>query len=480
MKSVIGKLRGLGAASFGAAAVVSVFVASRLYYSKLGVSFEIGTLHYDHLLDLELLTDRLLLSLFELHSQPPLYNLLTGVALKLSASRPEFVLEPLFLGCGLWIGLCSYWLLLALSLRVRAATFVACAIVAAPALVAYENWYFYPHLAQAGLIGGVAFLARSGGRPGRALWVSALHFAALSLTWSLFHPLFFASVAGIAIAFAVRSERWRVFKCFAAPGLLVLALCLKNLALFGFFGTSSWAAQNLYKNVTNVLGAERVAFEARRGAVWDVEPFLSPEHALREFQLDPARSGSPALDRTTKLRPLGANNLNHRVYPAVAKFYSASARRLIAAFPRAYLEETRRLTVPLFFDSVTSYRDLRSNRRALGGLADAFDALDASIEVQACLAVGVLSWFLLAFREQRLLACVALAGLSWVSSAGLFGEFGENYRFRYQILFLVWILSAAGYAALGRAVERRWSVEPSDARESERSAAAERRPEECA
>ncbi len=47
---------------------------------------------------------------------------------------------------------------------------------------------------------------------------------------------------------------------------------------------------------------------------------------------------------------------------------------------------------------------------------------------------------------RRLLAFSALV-LSWVTIAGIFGEWGENYRFRYDIVWLAWMTALGGYVA---------------------------------
>jgi hypothetical protein len=213
----------------GALAVALAFFASRLVYRACGVRFDSSTIAYfAQLLDPVFLRDRLAESLFYLHAQPPLYNLLTGVALKIAPDTPEKVLAPLFMACGLYTGLCAYVILLRLRVPVVGAFVVAAAIVVSPPFVLYENWYFYPHLNVAWLIGATAWLAQSRGRPGREMAISAAHLGGLCLTRSFFHPVFFAIAAVLMVALVAPGVRRRALACFAVPGLLVFALCLKN------------------------------------------------------------------------------------------------------------------------------------------------------------------------------------------------------------------------------------------------------------
>jgi hypothetical protein len=65
------------------AVIVAVFVASRIAAYAAGIRFDADPLTwYWQYIDTVLLKERLLESLYYLHSQPPLFNLLLGVTLK--------------------------------------------------------------------------------------------------------------------------------------------------------------------------------------------------------------------------------------------------------------------------------------------------------------------------------------------------------------------------------------------------------------
>jgi hypothetical protein len=254
--------------ALSAALVVIGFCVSRYWYRSRGVSLDVSPIAYfDQLIDPSLLKTRLWESLFYLSGQPPLYNVLTACALKLSPAAPALILGPVFFVCGLYIGLSLYVILIRLRVPAPLAAVVAVAIVSAPTFVLYENWYFYPHLNVTWLVGGMAWLASSRGRPGPAMAIAAGHFAGLVLTRSLFHPMFLLLTALVTALCVAPGQRRRALACFALPAVLVFGWCAKNQALFGFFGTSSWASRNVSRSVETLLGTARVQREKRRGVL---------------------------------------------------------------------------------------------------------------------------------------------------------------------------------------------------------------------
>ena len=72
-------------------AVLAITAAGRLLYYLSGVHFDASTLApYMQFIDQELLTSRLLESLWFYHANPPLLNLFTGVVLKAFGEHSTF------------------------------------------------------------------------------------------------------------------------------------------------------------------------------------------------------------------------------------------------------------------------------------------------------------------------------------------------------------------------------------------------------
>jgi len=444
------------------AVVGGAFALSRVGYFLSGVRFDVSPIReFSQLLDPFLLRTRLAESLLYLHAQPPLYNLLTGLALKLAPASPARVLFPFFMACSLYQGFCLDFILKELGIPRRVAATLAAVIVASPQLALYESWYFYPHLNVTWLLGAVAWLAASGGRAGRAMLIAAAHLTGLVLTRSLFHPLFYLLATGLVGLLVERAERRRALACFVLPGLLVGALCLKNLALFGFAGTSSWASRNVCHAVSDLLGPERVK-EAERTHTFTpaihTDWFETGKDNARIFRLHLRRTRVPALDQNLKRSAPHLPNFNHQSYPLTQAFYAEDALALVRAFPVAYLRGVLTQSLPAFFRHVDSDWYFERNREAILPVARAFDRVETRGRAVVGLGLVLALWRAAARRSsraERLVLAFALLAIVWVGVVGVLGEFGENYRFRYKVLWLTWVVAAAGYAAYAPAFARR-------------------------
>lgn len=76
--------------------LLAIFLVSRLLYYWAGIRFDARPLtSFFQILDLELLRHRLLETIFYLHVQPPAFNLLIGVLLKIFPilTRQHFTLS---------------------------------------------------------------------------------------------------------------------------------------------------------------------------------------------------------------------------------------------------------------------------------------------------------------------------------------------------------------------------------------------------
>ena len=183
--------------------IVCAFALSRWAYYQTGVRFNSDPVYYfAQLLDPHLLSHRLLESLFYLHAQPPLFNLLTGVGLKLGGDHVHWLLWALYLCVAFAVLVLFSQTLRRLAVPPWMAIAVSLAFCCAPPFVLYENWYFYPLLELLCVQLAAYTLLRSQGRPGGWLTAALWTLAALVSLRSLYHPLYFvlavAAVAGLA------------------------------------------------------------------------------------------------------------------------------------------------------------------------------------------------------------------------------------------------------------------------------------------
>ena len=313
-----------------------------------GLRFDADIAGYWHVLDLPLLRDDLVRSLFYLHSQPPLYNLFLGLVLKCvpEAAAPA-VFESVFLAFG-YLGILGiYALLLELGTPRRAALAAALVQTLSTTWLVYESWLFYT-LPTAVLITwasvGLARAAR-GSAPAAAAFAASV--ATLSWTRATYQPVWVAAALALLLVAVragtprVRSTAWRVSIVALA---LTLALPAKNYLLVGSFTSSSWLGMNLARMTTERLDEATRAEWVRTGrlsAVAALPPF-SPLSAYPEEwrALPPGVPLHPALLEPSKAE--GSPNLNHAAYVRIGREYGRAAVEVIRSRPGVYLGAVRR------------------------------------------------------------------------------------------------------------------------------------------
>lgn len=151
-----------------AAILVAGFALSTFLWERAGIAFRADTVNFfAQLLDPPLLQHRLLQSVWYLHAQPPLFNVLVGVALKIAPSHPGGPLRLAFLLGGLVTGGALAAALRELSLPPALAVGLALAFVSTPTFAAYEHWCFYPHWELTFLAVAAAAFLRSRGKEAR-------------------------------------------------------------------------------------------------------------------------------------------------------------------------------------------------------------------------------------------------------------------------------------------------------------------------
>lgn len=320
------------------AVVVAAFVLSRAVVYALGVRFDISPL-YDFLqfADPELLHHRLLETVWHLHIQPPLYNLLVGAMLKAFPGHFAGAMHVVYLLIGLIGAVAGYRLLAGLGFRARSATAIAVLLTVAPFSLVYENWLYYEYPVMVLLLVlGVAVLRFADGwrfLPG--LWLFTL-VAVCVFTRQVFQ---FPWVLALVVLLAVLSRRPRTVLLAAALPLVVIALLYaKNIALFGVPSTSSWFGMNMARITLNVqprATLERLVRDGTLGPLALVPP-LSPLADFGPLVPATAPTGIPVLDRP--LKPNGAVNLNAKPFIRISEQYATESLKMVRAHPQGYLK----------------------------------------------------------------------------------------------------------------------------------------------
>lgn len=447
-------------------ALTAAFLARVFFLDHLGIRFQAGTIDYfAQLLDPPLLQSRLVESLWYLHAQPPLFNLLTGVALKVSPDHPGAILHVVFLLVSWGTSLFLARIFVRCGLGALFSAGLAIAFTLTPAFVLYENWYFYPHLEQFLLVLTAFALFRSDGSRQGSLILAFASLGALSLLRSLFHPVYFALATAVAFAACDKGHRTKVLRAALVPGLLLILWCTKNAMLFGFWGTSSWVGNSLHRMMTEVLPEETLKAEVAAGRITPLSlewEFSKPEIYLQILAPPDDRGrGVPALESTGKSRTReNPVNYNHWIYPVASRAYGTAAVHLIRTFPHFYGKAIR-WTSARYFDPVTDDDFLAPNRFPLRRAVARFERLEGSAFFRGVGAAVFLAALVLLFRRSatvadRLLLAFAVGTVVWISTLGILVEFGENNRFRFSTIALGWILFAWLLGRIIRTARSRW------------------------
>jgi len=315
--------------------VTGLFVSSTVLYALLGVRFDDRTVGM-HFIDTQLLTHRLLESLWFYHASPPGLNLLTGIGLKLFGAQAPIFFSAVFHLLGFLVALCIHALTLQLSASRLTAAIVTAVLVFSPSFVLYENCYFYDFLAMA-LLALVTFALHRYMQTRSTAWCATFFALAgvLLLTRSMFHLAWLVLVAAALVAVAWPHRR-QILLAAAIPLLVVTLWYGKNYYYFGTFGTSTWLGLGLSNISTLLVPQTELMPLVQQGKLskWALVSRYQDDRILFMTHQRPA-TGIPVLDEVRKSN--GEYNLNFRDIPVVDRHYTADAVSVIREFPSLYV-----------------------------------------------------------------------------------------------------------------------------------------------
>jgi hypothetical protein len=457
-----------------------VFAASRALYAWAGLRFNDWPLGvYWQYLDPFLLKRKLGESLWNLHGQPPLFNLYLGTALATGHERAVFVVT--FLAAGLVAYVCVFLLMRRLGVAAPLAFVLATWMATAPAFVAYENWLFYS-LPVAALLALAAVAYARALRTGR-LRDGLLFLALLAVVCgarSLYH-LAYLVAATVFLARGWRDGR-RALIAATVPLLLVVSLYAKNKVLFGHFAASTWTGMSLGHLTLDPLPREEAERLVAAGT-------LSPASAHPAFSRARVYEGAyfdpPPVTRVRALyweeKTTGAPNYNHAAYIRISEDLLRDSLWVLRHRPGVYLASVREAW-SIYFRSPGELRFLGAeNIDAIRPARDFYDAVfflrrsgpgadaDANTPsrywglifgLPAVFAVGLVSALGRGpgrgfDRSQRLLAGLLCFNIAFVAVVGNLLELGENNRFRFETDPLSVCLLGLGLQAALDLVRRR-------------------------
>jgi hypothetical protein len=301
------------------------------------------------------------------------------------------------------------------------------------------------------------------------------------LTRSLFHPFYFAGLA-VVMSFYLRFQKMplRSFVLvFAAAMVPLLVWCLKNMIIFGFFGTSSWAGMSLWIK-TNGYAPEHLEAFHEKGVISEVAlradqlPFRPITDFMRDGLLEAADCHHPA--DCNELRPDAWPNYNHIGFVALSRQLGRDALHLIRHDPEMFWRSTlAALSLSMWYTSDSVHALFQHNMRILEPLESLyryafFGFLDVKsrhsdprVWVRAwCVGLLFAVFYVLtiiqSLRRQKsnerfaivlvCLFCMLTHAFVLLISSGV--EFGENPRFRFPVDGAFMVLAAGNLLLLFR------------------------------
>ena len=213
------------------------YFLSQFVYHAAGIRFDSTPLQaYPQYIDPPLLEQKLLRSLFYLHSQPPLFNMFLGLVAKLAPAEARGdVFAVVFLVAGYVLYCTTVLLPRRLGVPMWMAAVLGTVFMFSPSFVLYEHWLFYEFPLASLLAVTVLALHQALLRP-RAGWVvaSCALLAILCGTRSAFHLVYYLGMVTLLVAFRPwgRAQTAEIAGAFLVP---VVLLYVKNLLLFGVF-----------------------------------------------------------------------------------------------------------------------------------------------------------------------------------------------------------------------------------------------------
>lgn len=477
------------------AIVIGLFVASRLLYGLLGLSFDSHPFPgYMQFIDAALLRTRLLESLWYYHAHPPLLNLLAGIGIKTFGEHANVFFVVCFHALGLVLALAVYALTLRLA-NVRVAAVIAAGLlVFSPSFVLYENWlmYSFPAATLLSVAGLLVYDYVATKRTGAAIALFSVS-ATLLLTRSIFHLGWMVLVV-LLLAVLMRQHWRQVLLAAALPVLVVTLWYGKNYYYFGSFSASSAMGLGMSNITTLVVRREQLAPLVVEGRLSKYALLSRYDDAYLLFWMEtPRRTGVPVLDEVMKSD--GDYNYNNLQLVEVNRRLTADAIEVARSFPASYVHGLL-LSNRLFFSpsSMNMYFSA-DNRRAVRPMERIFNPLlygvDATSDVMEQPHFGfvgrnrievntsvplIVAWCLvlgygyvqarrgiMSTDEDRKPRAIAM-GFIVLSAAYLYVvattiELGENYRYRFLIEPLFTVLAVVAVTDLVRKL-RSWQSLP--------------------
>jgi hypothetical protein len=437
--------------SFGDLVLLAgVFLVSRAILHRV-FSVEVDTwwVNQIHHIPPPLLRTDLWRSVYYLHTQPPLWNLILGAILKLGGESWPYYYLAMSLGLGLVLQFSLFGVMRQLGVSRVLALSSTCVYIMSPQVIAYENLTAYDYLATSllMLLNALFLLAAQRGVPWGLAAFSTVA-SVLVLVRSTFHPVILLPWFGLVVL--ANPSRYRgVLVAATLVALPCAAVLVKNKVVFGKASMSSWLGSQIVYMLQVDPKDPWVLEQVRSGAVSTLvlrKP-LDTIDKYPDVDFGTPPSDAPVL---TQAKVEGIDNYHHFGYIAISDQYFCDAKVLLARRPslwfRSFVQAAWTYLKSASVDGCFAYH----NRGCIAGYVEFIDrwlllrTRVGSKEFYPVLALGVVAAmvsgaFLAGWggdppfslgKEQRLLVVFMLGNILLLSFVALALDPRETYRHR--------------------------------------------------
>jgi hypothetical protein len=416
--------------------------------------------HYWQMVPSDLLLSKPLESIWNLHGQPPLFNMYGYMFMRMFGHNYIQYMHYTNIIMGALLSGMIYVVLVWLTRSNIAAFFIAALLALNPALFVFEAYPLYTmHTAFLLTASSFCLACYMWKRSSGYIIAFLVSLNLLVMTRSMYHLLIL--FVGIAIACIIAEQKWKkVLVTAILISIFSIGCYGKNYVKFGFFGTSSWLGSNLWHIAEKGYSDQELSDFAENGiiqrAVIDQRPFGYPSDFVQY-----------GFNETSHIEMLARDNIHNINFVAISNMFGDNAIKLILHDPLHYVYNVRK-AYERYTRPSTQYnkKEVQANAKkikthalissqvfqgqALGRLIG-LDSIGPFyfFGVPACIAF----YFIVAVRSCGLHAkkwislirtdpvtIFILILTTYTTIVGCLFEYGENDRFKFTVEQLSWAL----------------------------------------
>lgn len=319
--------------------LILIFCLSRLVFYYVGLRFDSSDMEWTWL-DITLLKKSLLESCFYLHSQPPGFNFLLGLILKVAPNHLGQVFHGIFLLCSLIIYICLFRIMRLRGFGFPASLLLSTIFIISPEALLYENWLHYTWIVATLLVLAAFCLQKYQQYYGsKYLLLFFVMIASVCTIRATYNLVYFIS-CGVLLLLFENKDRKMLISCVLIGGIILSGFYLKNFVIFGVYGPSSWLGMNLWRVVRPSITMQefdQLANQHNFPPLTQYDEFLPIWEYPPEYRIIPSSyDGIQVLCSETKngVHP----NRNHIGYVLISKEFLKASIKIVKTYPIPYMK----------------------------------------------------------------------------------------------------------------------------------------------